>query len=139
VIATALAASLTTNLMKLAIARPRPTGDIALRDFSGYSFPSGHSTSAAALWGALAVALVWTGHLRLRGAVAGWLVVTVLVAASRVVLGAHWLTDVVAGIAVGTGCVAVAVLIAAPRGGGWGQPVPTERGAPEGEHADVGP
>lgn len=114
VIPTALVASLTTNLMKLVIARPRPTDDIALRHFSGYSFPSGHATTAAALWGALAVVLVSSEHLRVRTAVAGWIVFAVVVSASRIVLGAHWLTDVVAGTAVGTGCVAAAVLIARP-------------------------
>lgn len=116
VIPTALVASLATNLVKLAIARPRPGDDIALRHFSGWSFPSGHTTTAAALWGALAVVLVCSGRVRTRTAIAAWLAVTVGVAVSRVLLGAHWTTDVLAGAAVGAGCVAVAVLVAAPSG-----------------------
>ena len=140
VVPTALAASLTSNLMKLVIARPRPTDDIALRHFSGYSFPSGHATTAAALWGSLAVALVWSGHLRVRSAVGGWAAFAVLVSASRIILGAHWLTDVLAGTAVGTGCVALAVLIAAPRdGAGWSPKDLTKRAAPEGERRVVRP
>lgn len=132
VIPTALAASLITNLMKLVIARPRPTDDIALRHFSGYSFPSGHATTAAALWGALAVALVWSGHVRVRSAVAGWTTFVVLVSASRIILGAHWLTDVIAGTAVGTACVAVAVLIAGPtENAEWRQHDPLESDASE--------
>ncbi len=114
VIPTALAASLATNLMKLAIARPRPQPPIALRSFYGYSFPSGHATTAAALWGALAVAIVWSGRLRARVAFGVWAVVALMVGTSRIVLGAHWLTDVAAGTAVGTGIVAAAVLIATP-------------------------
>lgn len=137
VIPTALAASLATNVMKLVVARPRPADGIALRHFSGYSFPSGHATTAAALWGALAVALYWSGRLRLRSAVALWLTFAVAVSASRIVLGAHWLTDVVAGTAVGTGFVAVAVLITAPlHGATWRAPSPGQD-ASDGEPSQV--
>ena len=48
-------ASALSNLIKLAVARPRP--DDALIDAIGYAFPSGHATNAAACWLALALAL----------------------------------------------------------------------------------
>ena len=64
---------------------------------TGYSFPSGHTLSATCL--ALVVAyLLWPSALRrgvkLSGGVA-LAVVVVLVGLSRLVLGVHYLTDVV--------------------------------------------
>ena len=68
----------------------------------GPSFPSGHSSTAAALWAAVAlVAARWLGRrwiAPLAGAAVG---IGVAVAASRVLLDVHWLTDVIAGLALG--------------------------------------
>ena len=89
------------NLLKLIVDRERP--DIAqLAGHSGASFPSGHSAAAAACWAALALVLT-------RGRGRPWRVVgatlaaliAVGVATSRVLLGVHWLSDVIAGVIVG--------------------------------------
>jgi len=68
----------------------------------GPSFPSGHSSTAAAFYATVALLL---GRWRPRparavitGLAAG---VAVGVAASRVLLDVHWLTDVIAGLALG--------------------------------------
>lgn len=62
----------------------------------GYGFPSGHALKTTAVYGGAALALdVWDRNRRL--AVAG--VLTALVAASRVVLGVHYVVDVVVGVA----------------------------------------
>jgi membrane-associated phospholipid phosphatase len=68
----------------------------------GPSFPSGHSSTAAAFWAAAALVVGrWCGP-RLRAAVVGLAVgIAVGVAASRVLLDVHWLTDVIAGLALG--------------------------------------
>jgi undecaprenyl-diphosphatase len=110
IVVTATVASWVTNGMKLAVARPRPGPAIAVRAFAGYSFPSGHATTAAALWGAVAVVLVAAGRCSWRWAALSWAAIVLVVASSRVVLGAHWPTDVVAGAAVGSTCVAAAVV-----------------------------
>jgi membrane-associated phospholipid phosphatase len=89
------------NVTKLIVDRARP--DIhRLTGFSGSSFPSGHATTTAATFAAIAF-LVGRGRSRgtkalLAGAAAA---IAVAVASTRVLLGVHWLTDVLAGLAMG--------------------------------------
>jgi membrane-associated phospholipid phosphatase len=68
----------------------------------GPSFPSGHSSTAAAFWAAAALVVGrWCGR-RGRAVLAGFAVgIAVGVAASRVLLDVHWLTDVIGGLALG--------------------------------------
>lgn len=88
--------------------RPRPQFDPLVLEES-LSFPSGHSTQAAAVWLALAaVAVAWLPpaadtRRRRRLLWAGALAVAVAVGFSRIYLGVHWLTDVLAGLALGGG------------------------------------
>ena len=92
-------------LLKSWIHRPRPAGDLAiLTTVSGTSFPSGHTMGAAIMFGFLAFQ-VWT-HVpdrRLRVlATVGLAAVPVVVGWTRIYLGAHWFSDVVAGWTAGT-------------------------------------
>jgi undecaprenyl-diphosphatase len=69
--------------------------------YSGSSFPSGHTlaTAAFATAGALCVARMWPGAARAAMAIAmSWIV---LVGLSRLVLGVHWPSDVLAAMCVG--------------------------------------
>ncbi|GGN99831.1 MULTISPECIES: phosphatase PAP2 family protein [Haloarcula] len=63
----------------------------------GYGFPSGHATTAVLVWGGFAATLR-AGTRRARYAVAG--VAVVLVSLSRLVIGVHYLVDVLAGVAI---------------------------------------
>lgn len=84
---------------KLVTARPRPDTAVALISVSGYSFPSGHAAQSLALYGSLAIIaaiLIDDRYVRVAVCTAA-LVLAFSVGISRVVLGVHWLSDIVAG------------------------------------------
>lgn len=69
---------------------------------TGAAFPCGHATQAIAVWGMLTVLLLRGHGRRARtAAVTGSTLLVLLIGASRIYLGAHWLTDVVGGFALG--------------------------------------
>ncbi|MFC6751577.1 phosphatase PAP2 family protein [Deinococcus aquaticus] len=96
-------AEATQWLLKVAYGRPRP--DLWPSDVyvSGLSFPSGHATAAAAL-AAVLVVLAWRSRWRWLAVGAG-VVYAALMGLSRVVLGVHYPTDVLAGALTGLACV----------------------------------
>ena len=102
-----LGQNLIANGVKLLVQRERPPVP-HLTGASGYSFPSGHSAAAAATYAALALVLGsgrrWSVKVWLGTAAAA---ITAAVATSRVLLGVHWLSDVIAGVSLGLGWFAV--------------------------------
>lgn len=75
----------------------------------GYGFPSGHALKTAAVYGGAAITLRgWNRSRRVLAAGA----VTVLVSVSRVVLGVHYLVDVVVGTVVGVAFLGTVARIA---------------------------
>ncbi len=89
--------------IKLIVQRQRPYLVGPFVDWVGYSFPSGHAISATLLYGFLCVMLfrfVESKHWRALAAGAT-AVITLCVGMSRIALGAHYLTDVIAGIVLG--------------------------------------
>lgn len=89
------------NVLKVVIDRVRPAID-PLAGFAGPSFPSGHSTAAAACWAAFALVIGLHVPQRWWPLLAGGAVaVGAYVATTRVLLGVHWLSDTVAGVSLG--------------------------------------
>ena len=89
------------TLLKYLVQRPRPDG-FRLISESGYSFPSGHSMVAMAFFGLL-IWMVWRYHRRDAMRVvwcACFGLVIVMVGVSRIYLGVHYASDVLAGFCV---------------------------------------
>jgi len=134
-LAVILGDKLLTEAIKQLVDRARPTIE-AVAATLGPSFPSGHTSTAAASWAAFAlVAGRWWGRSSwpaLAGIAVG---IAVAVAASRVLLDVHWLTDVLAGLALGWAWFAACTIafggrvlrFGATAGAGGGAPQP---GAP---------
>ena len=124
VLVSVLGAEAVSTLLKDGVQRVRPCVDAASCPATS-SFPSGHAVGAAAFWTTAAVLL-----LPVVGRRAWWLLaVPPVVALTRVLLGVHYPSDVLAGLAVG-GCWALAwtVVFAALRDQRAGRDVPLEEG-----------
>lgn len=93
--------TLLSTQIKDLVDRGRPTAN-PLAHTLGPSFPSGHTTGAAACFAAFALVLGRGRSRNAQAALAGGAVfIACAVAASRVLLGVHWLTDVIGGLALG--------------------------------------
>ncbi|RZU66357.1 undecaprenyl-diphosphatase [Microterricola gilva] len=98
-LAAALASTLGVQLLKHLFARARPEEMLVHSDFG--SFPSGHTANAAAIAVTFGVLIprvwVWISGITY----------VVLMAWSRTLLGAHWLSDTIGGALIGAGVVLV--------------------------------
>lgn len=98
-------------LMKHTFERARPHFDEPLLTLSTYSFPSGHALAVTVFYGLLACYLTRHAHgwSRRAGIVALACLMVALVAGSRLYLGAHYLSDVLAAITEGCAWLAICV------------------------------
>jgi membrane-associated phospholipid phosphatase len=104
--------------------RARPPGSLVTT--SGASFPSGHAIAASVTVVAAVIALVPPGRRRAAwGAIAAGF--SVLMGLSRAYLGAHWLSDAIAGILLGTSCALLAALVVSQPQRRWSAPRPGAR------------
>lgn len=108
--------------LKLAVDRSRPVFDEPVATALGASFPSGHALGAAAFYATGAVLLQpHTGRDRLL--LTGAVVLSALVALSRVLLGVHYPSDVAAGLLIGLGWAALCTAVFAAWRRDEGRPV----------------
>jgi membrane-associated phospholipid phosphatase len=97
--------------LKLLFDRARPPTPLV--EVSSGSFPSGHAVAASVTTVALVIALVPSGPRRWAWGV-GAASFSFVMAVSRVYLGAHWLSDALAGVLIGTAvALGVAVVLQA--------------------------
>jgi membrane-associated phospholipid phosphatase len=104
-------AELLNLVLKLSFHRARP--EVAFVHLDTYSFPSGHAMVSTAVYGALAY-LAWS-RLRTRRRrltlVAGTVILVALIDFSRIYLGVHYLSDVLAGTAGGAFWLAISIAL----------------------------
>src|SRR5947199_4162821 len=107
---------LLNELLKLAVHRHRPFLDGWFVDWSGYSFASGHTIGATLLYGQLLLFLLplmrskrWQRLTILSAAM-----LVMLVGFSRIALGAHYLSDVIAAMVLGVLWLMICALLLKP-------------------------
>lgn len=104
-IALMIVAPLTEQALKHLVGRPRP-------EAPSFGFPSGHTTAAAAFFGAVIYLAGSLPPLACRVVRVAAVVAIALVAVARVMLRAHWPSDSLGGIALGLALASVAAMLA---------------------------
>lgn len=92
-----------SSLLKYLVRRPRPDPLYSLISQQGYSFPSGHALIAPIVWGLLGFFLYrhMRGHAAKFTVAAATIAFVFIIGISRIYLGVHWTSDVLAGWVLG--------------------------------------
>ncbi len=102
--------------VKILVHRHRPFLEGPFVDWSGYSFASGHTIGATLLYGQLALFVLPAMKTRRMRAltISMATLLVILVGFSRIALGAHYLTDVLAGIVLGLAWLSFCLVVLKP-------------------------
>lgn len=109
-LASVAVSSVLAQLIKHLVGRSRPALSAQLVHETDLSFPSGHATGIVALSTSLALVILWRKGLRSRQAlfeIGALGTFSLLICCSRVYVGAHWATDVCAGVLLGFGVTVI--------------------------------
>jgi membrane-associated phospholipid phosphatase len=107
-----LGAEFLTTLVKVAVDRQRPPGGTDVEGFiTAASYPSGHSVRLVVMTGLLVVALAPREGAGRWLAIAGAVLLVVLVGCARIASHEHWPTDVLGGWLLGTAWLTVCLLV----------------------------
>lgn len=111
-VATTLGGGIMSTLVKVLVDRPRPEVDHPIATAFGKSFPSGHALSSTVVFGALLLTFLPVLARRWRHVAVAFTVVLVLaIGASRLLLGVHFVSDVVGGYVLGIAWLLTATAI----------------------------
>ena len=98
-------------LLKNIFDRERPTL-LRLIDISGFSFPSGHAMGSTSFFGSAMYIAQRRASGSTKGVIIGLCVALILlISISRVYLGVHYPTDIIAGIIGGAFCIVLSTLV----------------------------
>ena len=108
---TTIATAIIIKLLKEIIQRPRPTNTLMHQYTNilteGYAFPSGHTTMAIVFLGLITYLFAKKQKLAAIATTA----IILIISFTRIYLNVHWLTDVIAGIILGTAILAISITI----------------------------
>ena len=109
-VVTVVGGGLVDSAVKILVDRPRPIVDHPVATAFGKSFPSGHSMSSTVTYGALLLVFLPVLQKRRRiAALAAAVALVLAIGCSRLLLGLHFVTDVVGGYVLGLAWLAAAV------------------------------
>jgi membrane-associated phospholipid phosphatase len=106
-------AELITIETKDAFARARPPLHDPHLTFNTFAFPSGHALVSTAVYGAVAIVVLrrLCGAASRAAVIAGTVLLVALIGFSRIYLGAHYASDVLAGMSLGLAWLTLCVLV----------------------------
>lgn len=104
---TSLITSAIIKILKAIIQSPRPISSLIQE--TGYSFPSGHTTFSIVFFGLLTYIFVKPKY-KIQTIIVSTILI-IIIALSRLCLQAHWLTDIIGGIVIGTTILIISILI----------------------------
>ncbi len=108
-VVTTAAGAVAQVALKAAVARPRPEVLLPVASARGASFPSGHAMASTIVYGAILLVVVPRLPRRLRlPVVVGGVLLVLSIGVSRLVLGVHFVTDVVGGHIAGLAWLVIA-------------------------------
>jgi undecaprenyl-diphosphatase len=108
-VASAVTVAAIIELVKAIVARERPHLFVKIAVPTDGSFPSGHAMSAVGVYGVVAAVLIALYPRAQRGVVVATIVLAIVIGLSRIYLGVHWPSDVIAGYTGGAAVLAVTV------------------------------
>jgi undecaprenyl-diphosphatase len=107
---TCIGGGIVDTIVKVGVGRPRPKVEEPIVEAFGNSFPSGHSMAAVVCYGALLLVFMPLMSNRVRNvAIAAYITLVLAIGFSRLMLGVHFISDVLGGYVLGAAWLAASV------------------------------